>query len=105
MSKKNDVEFVVVVVDTAEQARIIESSLRTLNTDRVRFQALYVGQQALGWQFRGTRPTTVILAYSALRTEQQHAWEREVVGRLGYNNHPTRKTNWITLNGRSSHDE
>ncbi|MBU8785683.1 hypothetical protein KM903_04555 [Bacillus glycinifermentans] len=91
-------EYVVVVVDTLEQAQILESALRSLNSDRTRFQALHVGQAAVGWQFKGTRPTTVILAYSELKTDQEKEWEREVVNNLGYaDDHPTRQTKWVSL--------
>ncbi|MEC0709197.1 hypothetical protein P8881_16800 [Bacillus haynesii] len=92
------IEYVVIVVDTSGQAQMLESALRSLNSDRTRFQALHVGQAAVGWQFKGTRPTTVILAYSELKTDQEKEWEREVVGNLGYaDDHPTRETIFIKL--------
>ncbi|WP_236809900.1 hypothetical protein [Bacillus glycinifermentans] len=96
--ERSEIEYVVVVVDTLEQAQILESALRSLNSDRTRFQALHVGQAAVGWQFKGTRPTTVILAYSELKTDQEKEWEREVVNNLGYaDDHPTRQTKWVSL--------
>ncbi|MED1742083.1 hypothetical protein P4U97_21750 [Bacillus swezeyi] len=92
------IEYVVIVVDTPGQAQMLESALRSLNSDRTRFQALHVGQAAVGWQFKGTRPTMIILAYSELKTDQEKKWEREVVNNLGYrNDHPTRQTKWISL--------
>lgn len=94
----SDIEYVVIVVDTPGQAQMLESALRSLNSDRTRFQALHVGQAAVGWQFKGTRPTTVILAYSELTTDQEKKWEREVIGNLGYgDDHPTRQTRTINL--------
>ncbi|MBZ5213396.1 hypothetical protein HU186_03365 [Bacillus paralicheniformis] len=91
-------EYVVIVVDTPGQAQMLEGALRSLNSDRTRFQALHVGQSAVGWQFKGTRPTTVILAYSELTTDQEKKWEREVIGNLGYgDDHPTRETLTIKL--------
>ncbi|ASB90437.1 hypothetical protein OZL92_20965 [Bacillus sonorensis] len=94
----NAVEFVVMIVDTPDQARIIESVFKDIDNDRMHFRALAVGQAAVGWQFKGTRPTTVILAYSELKTDQEKKWEREVVNNLGYrNDHPTRQTKWVSL--------
>ena len=94
----SEIEYVVIVVDTPGQAQMLEGALRSLNSDRTRFQALHVGQAAVGWQFKGTRPTTVILAYSELKTDQEKKWEREVVNNLGYrNDHPTRQTKWVSL--------
>ncbi|MEK5503427.1 hypothetical protein [Bacillus sp. FSL M8-0168] len=91
-------EFVVMIVDTPDQARIIESVFKDLDNDRMHFRALAVGQAAVGWQFKGVRPTTVILAYSELKTDQKKKWEREVVGNLGYaDEHPTRQTKWVSL--------
>ncbi|MFC7799242.1 hypothetical protein ACFTRE_14375 [Bacillus subtilis] len=94
----NAVEFVVMVVDTPEQARILESIFKDLDNDRMHFRALAVGQAAVGWQFRGTRPTKVILAYDEPNNERERKWEREVVAKLGYKcEHPTRETLWIKL--------
>ncbi|MGN9867324.1 hypothetical protein [Bacillus swezeyi] len=95
---ESEIEYVVIVVDTPAQAQMLESALRSLNNDRTRFQTLHVGQAAVGWQFKGTRPTTIILAYSELKTDQEKKWEQEVIGNLGYaDDHPTRETNWIKL--------
>ncbi|WP_224145999.1 hypothetical protein [Bacillus paralicheniformis] len=95
---RSEIEYVVIVVDTPGQAQMLEGALRSLNSDRTRFQALHVGQSAVGWQFKGTRPTTVILAYSELTTDQEKKWEREVIGNLGYgDDHPTRETLTIKL--------
>ncbi|MCY8754820.1 hypothetical protein [Bacillus haynesii] len=89
--KLSEIKYVVIVVDTPEQSRTLESALRSLNNDRTRFQALHVGQAAVGLHFKGTRPTTLILAYSELTTDQEKKWEREVIGNLGYaDDHPTR---------------
>lgn len=94
----NAVEFVVMVVDTSEQAWILESIFKDLDNDRMYFRALAVGQAAVGWQFKGTRPTKVILAYAEPITERERKWEREVVEKLGYKGeHPTRETLWIKL--------
>ncbi|MCR1994540.1 hypothetical protein NSA31_22640 [Bacillus subtilis] len=94
----NEVEFVVMVVDTPEQALILENIFKDLDNDRMHFRALAVGQAAVGWQFKGTRPTKVILAYDEPITERERKWEREVVEKLGYKGeHPTRETLWIKL--------
>lgn len=96
----NAVEFVVMVVDTPEQARILENIFKGLDNDRLHFRALAVGQAAVGWQHKGTRPTKVILAYDEPKTAHEREWEREVVAKLGYKDtHPTKKTQWIKLNG------
>jgi len=94
----SNTEYVVMVVDTPEQAEILERVFSLMNTQRTKFQTLHVGQSAVGWQFKGTRPTTVILAYSELKTDQEKKWEREVIGNLGYtDDHPTRETIFIKL--------
>ncbi|WP_332606860.1 hypothetical protein [Bacillus spizizenii] len=91
-------EFVVMVVDTPRQARILENIFKDLDNDRMYFRALAVGQAAVGWQHKGTRPTTIITTYSELKTEREKAWEREIVRNLGYkDNHPTKVTRWLKL--------
>ncbi|AKD29003.1 hypothetical protein AW02_008510 [Bacillus velezensis NJN-6] len=93
-------EFVVMIVDTPEQARFLENIFRDVDNKRIYFRALAVGQAAVGWQHKGTRPTKVIVAYRELTTDREKRWEREVVRNIGYKDtHPTKKTKWIKLNG------
>ncbi|MED4828149.1 hypothetical protein [Bacillus atrophaeus] len=91
-------EFVVMVVDTPKQARLLDNIFRDVDNKRMYFRALAVGQAAVGWQHKGTRPTKVILAYDEPKIDRERQWEREVVANLGYKSeHPTRETLWVKL--------
>ncbi len=64
-------EFVVMIVETPEQARFLENIFREVDNKRIYFRALAVGQAAVGWQHKGTRPTKVIVAYRELTTDRE----------------------------------
>ncbi|MEH6941661.1 hypothetical protein [Bacillus sp. JJ722] len=88
-------EYVVIIVDTSEQADAINYAIPRYSDDHMidcKTEAFPVGTAFCGLRHKHKRPTIVIRAHKPLTTERELYWERECLRNIGY---PDERTKWI----------